>query len=390
MGIGIDNNININIKKVTKKIPNHNIFYKGAFMEEDRGFFYYEVKNGDTIYKIVNRFGSTVEQVITANPGIRVYNLRIGQSIIIPVGEIVETNVNYDYSILRRDIKNLKLIYPFLEIGEIGRSVLGKPIQYIKIGRGNKEVFYNASFHANEWINSPVVMKFLEHYARAFVNNQNIFGYNAKSLFYNTTLYVVPMVNPDGVDLVTGSMQNVDIAYQNAQEIANNFPNIPFPSGWKANIEGIDLNLQFPAGWEQARKIKYAQGFNKPAPRDFVGYQPLIAPEAIAVYNFTLKRNFRLVIAYHTQGREIYWNFQNYNPPRGEYIGKRFSEVSGYALEEVPYNSSFAGYKDWFIQNYNRPGYTIESGLGQNPLPISQFDEIYRNNLGILVLGLVL
>ena len=390
MGIGIDNNININIKKVTKKIPNHNIFYKGAFMEEDRGFFYYEVKNGDTIYKIVNRFGSTVEQVITANPGIRVYNLRIGQSIIIPVGEIVETNVNYDYSVLRRDIKNLKLIYPFLEIGEIGRSVLGKPIQYIKIGRGNKEVFYNASFHANEWINSPVVMKFLEQYARAFVNNQNIFGYNAKSLFYNTTLYVVPMVNPDGVDLVTGSMQNVDIAYQNAQEIANNFPNIPFPSGWKANIEGIDLNLQFPAGWEQARKIKYAQGFNKPAPRDFVGYQPLIAPEAIAVYNFTLKRNFRLVIAYHTQGREIYWNFQNYNPPRGEYIGKRFSEVSGYALEEVPYNSSFAGYKDWFIQNYNRPGYTIESGLGQNPLPISQFDEIYRNNLGILVLGLVL
>ena len=390
MGIGIDNNININIKKVTKKIPNHNIFYKGAFMEEDRGFFYYEVKNGDTIYKIVNRFGSTVEQVITANPGIRVYNLRIGQSIIIPVGEIVETNVNYDYSVLRRDIRNLKLIYPFLEIGEIGRSVLGKPIQYIKIGSGNKEVFYNASFHANEWINSPVVMKFLEHYARAFVNNQNIFGYNAKSLFYNTTLYVVPMVNPDGVDLVTGSMQNVDIAYQNAQEIANNFPNIPFPSGWKANIEGIDLNLQFPAGWEQAREIKYAQGFNKPAPRDFVGYQPLTAPEAIAVYNFTLKRNFRLVIAYHTQGREIYWNFQNYNPPRGEYIGRRFSEVSGYSLEDVPYNSSFAGYKDWFIQNYNRPGYTIESGLGQNPLPISQFDEIYRNNLGILVLGLVL
>ena len=161
--------------------------------------------------------------------------------------------------------------------------------------------------------------------------------------------------------------------------------------GWYIlKLRGVDLNLQFPAGWEQAREIKYAQGFNKPAPRDFVGYQPLSAPEAIAVYNFTLKRNFRLVIAYHTQGREIYWNFQNYNPPRGEYIGRRFSEVSGYSLEDVPYNSSFAGYKDWFIQNYNRPGYTIESGLGQNPLPISQFDEIYRNNLGILVLGLVL
>jgi len=59
----------------------------------------------------------------------------------------------------------------------------------------------------------------------------------------------------------------------------------------------------------------------------------------------------------------------------------------GYTLSEVPYASSFAGYKDWFLQEYQRPGYTIEAGLGQNPLPISQFDEIYRDNLGILVLG---
>jgi g-D-glutamyl-meso-diaminopimelate peptidase len=97
-----------------------------------------------------------------------------------------------------------------------------------------------------------------------------------------------------------------------------------------------------------------------------------------------------LTISYHTQGKEIYWNFQNINPPRGYEIGKRFASSSGYVLADVPYNSSFAGFKDWFIQTYNRPGYTIEAGIGENPLPISQFDEIYRDNLGILVLGAVL
>lgn len=153
---------------------------------------------------------------------------------------------------------------------------------------------------------------------------------------------------------------------------------------------GVDLNLQFPAGWEKAREIKYSQGYTSPAPRDFVGFGPLTEPEALAVYNFTLSHNFRLILAYHSQGEVIYWQFQDYNPPRSLEIGQRFSYVSGYLLEETPFNSSFAGFKDWFIQSYNRPGYTVEVGLGTNPLPISQFDKIYADNLGILTLGSIL
>ena len=110
----------------------------------------------------------------------------------------------------------------------------------------------------------------------------------------------------------------------------------------------------------------------------------------MAIYNFTLKHNISLVLCYHTQGKEIYWQFQNYNPPDSLTIGRQFSDASRYRLSETPYNSSFAGFKDWFIQNYNRPGYTIEAGIGENPLPISQFDEIYNDNIGILILGAIL
>lgn len=124
---------------------------------------------------------------------------------------------------------------------------------------------------------------------------------------------------------------------------------------WFIRPTGVDLNLQFPAGWENAKEIKYAQGFNKPAPRDFVGFGPLTEPEALSIYNFILSHNFDLIISYHTQGKEIYWNFQNINPPRGFEIGTQFANSSGYLLADVPYNSSFAGLKDWFILNFNRP-----------------------------------
>ena len=245
-------------------------------------------------------------------------------------------------------------------------------------------------FIGNEWITTPILMKFIEQYLTAYVNNTTIYGYSARSLFNTVSLYVVPMVNPDGVNLVTGEYKPGSSEYIRAQNISRNYPAIPFPSGWKANIQGIDLNLQFPAGWQQARQIKFAQGFRSPAPRDFVGDGPLVAPEALAVYNFTLSHNFQLILAYHTQGQEIYWQFQNYAPERARIIGEQFANISGYRLADVPFASSFAGYKDWFLQQYQRPGYTIEAGIGQNPLPISQFDEIYADNLGILVLGMIL
>lgn len=81
--------------------------------------------------------------------------------------------------------------------------------------------------------------------------------------------------------------------------------------------------------------------------------------------------------------------FSKYQSSTRIWDWNQICQIEWYILTDVPYNSSFAGYKDWFIQDYNRPGYTIEAGLGENPLPITQFDEIYKNNLGILILGAI-
>ena len=359
-----------------------------ALMPYLTGYTTHTVRRGDTFYRLSQTYNTSIAAIETANPDVDPLSLRIGERLTVPLGfEVVPTNITCTSLVMELTVQGLKARYPFLMTGSIGKSVMGRPLYYIKIGEGARQVFYNASHHANEWITAPLLMKFTEKYAHAYSRRGEIFNTSAEELYSDTSLYVVAMVNPDGVDLVTGQISSGS-RYEAARAISAAYPAIPFPGGWKANIIGTDLNLQYPAGWENAKAIKAAQGFVSPAPRDYVGTAPLSAPESRAVYDFTVRHDFRLTLSYHTQGEVIYWKYLDYQPENSLELARRFASVSGYTVELTPRESGYAGYKDWFIMTYNRPGYTIEAGRGDNPLPISDFDAIYEDNLGILVLGL--
>lgn len=154
---------------------------------------------------------------------------------------IVNTSINYTYETMLSDLYNLNITYPFLQKESVGFSVLGKRLPVVKLGRGSKQVFYSASFHGNEWITSVVLMKFIEDYCSAYLNNTSLLGYNIRNLFKSTSIYIMPMVNPDGVDLVTGYYSHNSSIYNSFKYISNNYPTIPFPDGWKANFNGVDL-----------------------------------------------------------------------------------------------------------------------------------------------------
>ena len=143
---------------------------------------------------------------------------------------IVPTNVNYNYSLMSQNLATLNRTYPFLSVQTVGNSVLGKNIYVVKLGKGTKKVFYSASIHANEWITSILIMKFIEDYCIAYNNNSRLYGYSVRRLFNSVSIYIMPMVNPDGVDLVTGNLNKYSLAYLNALNISRQFPDIPFPS----------------------------------------------------------------------------------------------------------------------------------------------------------------
>ena len=298
---------------------------------------------------------------------------------------IVNTSVPVTAGSYDRMIREMVAKYPFCRTELLAATAFARPIRTLVIGEGPRTVLYTAAHHANEWITTLVLLKFAEELAEAIATRGQIFGQDAAAISRTATIYMVPMVDPDGVDLVVGAITADMLQYDLARRLAENYPQIPFPEGWKANLLGVDLNLQYPAGWLQAREIKFSQGFTKPGPRDYVGRYPLSQFESRALAGYTEAVDPALVLAYHTQGGEIYWQFEGIEPVGARALGEDFARVSGYTLTDTPYESGFAGYKDWFIKRFRKPGYTIEAGRGENPLPLSQFDEIYRDNLGILV-----
>lgn len=340
----------------------------------------YEVQKGDTLPFISEKFGISGKDLFQANPQLaNSYQLKIGQQLTIPYSSsrsIVQTNQEYGYQNLREDLEAIKRVYPFILIDVIGTSVLGKNIYAIRLGSGKKEVFYSGAWHANEWLTTPVLMRFIEDYAAAYSKGIPLRGYNIPALYSEASIWLVPMVNPDGVELVQEGIMPECPYYEEVLSI-NNGSRI-FQQ-WTANIRGVDLNHQWPALWEEEN----ATSPQKPSPCHFGGEIPLSEPETQAVCQFTLNHSFDAVLAFHSQGKEIFWGFQDMEPRESQEIVKRMKVLSTY--RPIRNAGSGAGYKDWFIQEYRRPGFTIEIGLGVNPLPLEQFDMIYNQNISILL-----
>ena len=297
---------------------------------------------------------------------------------------IVNTTVPMTYQLARDTAEEITRTYPVCGKRVLTTTAFGREIEALNIGSGGRTVLFTAAHHANEWITATVLLKFAEELSKAIMEGSELYGIPGRLFEENCQIFLVPMVDPDGVDLVTGAIPEGSLQWEQAARLSDNYPAIPFPKGWKANLLGVDLNLQYPAGWLQAREIKFSQGYTRPGPRDYVGRAPLTQKETRALADFTRYLDPALVLAFHTQGEEIYWQYDGIDVPGARALGEEFARLSGYALEDTPYESSFAGYKDWFIKTWRRPGFTIEAGREENPLPIDQFDSIYNACLGIL------
>lgn len=283
----------------------------------------------------------------------------------------------------RNMIFSLKNRYPSLGVCIMGKSLCQRRIFALRIGRSKNPLLIAAGFHGQEWLTTLLSLRFAEILLHSRVVGTPVFGINATHICRE--VIIVPCVNPDGVQI---AISGADSAWKFAENVSKIMS--ASCEKWNANARGIDINHNFNAGWSQLRSMEIDSGIVAPSPRRYGGFMPESEPETIALVNLTKARRPRTAIALHSQGKEIYWEYGNKNPPESKRLAQILSAASGYTLVENSGLASHGGYKDWFIEYFGKPGFTIEIGKGENPLPLSDFDEILYDTVPMLTLAALL
>ncbi len=292
--------------------------------------------------------------------------------------------VPYTYEAMCRNLEELLQEYSFLKGLSIGKSVAGREIRAVSWGEGRRRLFVNGAHHGMEWITSLLLMRLLEVISSHYRNRTSFGMYDLGKLYSEVTVVFCPMVNPDGVNLSLCGLTEDMPPLTKTRLKSYNGDSTDF-SKWQANLHGVDLNHNYNASFAKGVFLQHKLGIFSPGPTRFSGGEPESEPESKAVADFTREFLPDMVVAYHSQGEIIYYDFESKATEKGKKIAADLSDISGYTLDQTEGMASCSGYKDWVIGEFYIPAFTIEVGLGENPLPLSQFDKIYKDNLPMLL-----
>ncbi|HYE68968.1 MAG TPA: M14 family zinc carboxypeptidase [Anaerovoracaceae bacterium] len=281
----------------------------------------------------------------------------------------------YSYENMLQDAGELQDMYPDLvRLKSIGTTVEGRDIALIEFGYGSRKVFLSGATHAREYITTSYLMYMIDRYAYAYSSGGILEEFNITEILNNVTFYIVPMINPDGVNLVQNGIYSVK-DYDAVSKIAINSLDSFGYNSWKANINGVDLNRNYPSNWYVDRPV------DAPSSSRFKGYSPISEPETKAIMDFLNNNMCWAYLSFHSQGEGIYgWNDANagYYPQINSMVS-RIIGASGFKKLTDTSDTDYGTFGDTVRETFLKPTLTIElcKFVGSYPYPNEDFDQVW-------------
>lgn len=272
-----------------------------------------------------------------------------------------ETFFIYSYRQMMEELEKLWRKYSGkIRMEVLGWSGEGRCILEVLLGKKKAEhhILIQAGIHGREYLNSCLMIKLMEEYLWSGGNP-------------DVCLHILPMVNPDGVEISGKGRKYIKKGNQRKLCVNREY------HLWKANAGGVDLNRNFDAGWQEYR------GAEEPGREGFKGAYPASEPETRALLKAAKKFKPDCCISYHSSGSLIYWDYGGEETlfQKEKQLAELTAKHTGYPLVSAKKaEADAAGCSDYFVQKLGIPAVTIETGQGECPLKETEFEEIYQRN----------
>ncbi|MDO5519652.1 MAG: M14 family zinc carboxypeptidase [bacterium] len=298
-----------------------------------------------------------------------------------PTTDIVKkTKKLYDYKTMESNLKLLEKTYPqWMDVTTLTKTADKRNVYCVIIGnkKAKKQVIVTSSMHAREYLNTYFIMDMIEQYMNNYQKKSGKINMTYEKLFNEICLYIVPMVNPDGVQISQYGYNGISCKKLRNQ-VKKMLKGTSYKK-WKTNANGVDLNRNFPVDWAKRNKVK------KPGSSNYPGKSAASEKETKAIIKlYQSLSNPVASIAYHSMGNLIDWDTAANNKYYS--INKKMAKVAkkltGYSYPSGDLVAGVGGSMGSWVSTgkMNMPNLTIETGSVSCPLPYSVYNRIWKEN----------
>ena len=271
-----------------------------------------------------------------------------------------------DYSRLIECLTALGEEYSKLELGWLGESVLGRSIPLITLGKGEKAVLYVGAHNADESITSTILLRFIEEILSIGEREGRIFQYSLPYLLNTRKFYILPMLNPDGVEYRTHGLDKDHILYDRVCAMNGGHDDL---REWQSNARGVELGRNYPYGLVTYKKQELAMGISG-GPRGFSGEMPESEPEIASLCNFLrYHQDVRTTLTLHTGKERIVLGEGN---TRSMPVARAIARMTGYPLDYYRMGEAMGGMGAWCETECGIPSFALSCG-NVSPTPSESF-----------------
>ena len=257
-----------------------------------------------------------------------------------------------------------------MSLTSIGKTYEGRDLWMVKLSDNVDQeedepgVLFMGAHHGNEWPGIEICLFFIQYVVEHYENDTLP---EIRNAINNTQIFLIPMINPDGVMADTRK---------------NCVPNHG-PFGYSSSVTsyGVNLNRNYDDPWFLAYlfPVQYYLPFIlSDSSFNYRGPYPFSENETRAVKDFAEAHAIIISISYHSYGEFIIYPWlhttkQTPDEPLFRSVGENISSINHYYLlvkedRRIPlYGGTLGSSENWLYREKGTIAYTIEAGAQQRP-----------------------